>query len=614
MSNSVSGTIKPVPVISPNMQFFNSGVFGVTMGPKAVTPQQVITQSWTPTPGPVVFTATTPSNVTAISRQMWIAWTFNVQITATAGPSGNVVDIGVFEAPRAFPASQCCSNINVQLNSQGLTLNLNYVINAFTRMNMDNEDLSMRLAGCPSKLDQYQEYNDGYVVTAYTNPQHQFVSQLRGTVSDPLQSGGESVMDYFMNRGAWPCQITPVAPTTGNNVGSGNTGTIIVTFTSIEPLWLSPFLAGTRDDFALIGVNQLNITWNMGDMTLAWSKNAQNPDSSVYTTPPVVTLNSNPILYLTYLTPSAAVIVPPIAVYPYTSVDTYQTTIQDFLPTNPPKQVTCNNINLTAVPKRIAVWVTRSPSSRAYTKTDTFARIISASVLFDNVTGMLANASEFQLWQESVKNGLTISWTQWQQSVGSILILDPGSNIALSNIEDAPGVAVNKQLQITLTVQNIDFNAPTPVAPAIVDQYTMWVAVFTPGVLTITNGTSLTQTTVLTPADVVRTVESGERTSQLRPMDYMGGKFPHIGKFIKSGFNKAVGWAQKNKAVSKALQIANTLGYTPHESLQIAATAHGMGYGGRGFQGGASISHQELGKRARMEEEECDDDDDGSYE
>jgi hypothetical protein len=99
------------------------------------------------------------------------------------------------------------------------------------------------------------------------------------------------------------------------------------------------------------------------------------------------------------------------------------------------------------------------------------------SVNFDNISGMLSNHSQYELYKMSVFNGLEMDFGQWSGKawvkdasvyspgygqtalVGGPLVLRPGRDFALST-GMAPGLVGNFTLQFDITVDNSTGGSP----------------------------------------------------------------------------------------------------------------------------------------------------------
>jgi hypothetical protein len=129
-------------------------------------------------------------------------------------------------------------------------------------------------------------------------------------------------------------------------------------------------------------------------------------------------------------------------------------------------------ITLPNIPDLLLIYVKPGSSTLPSTAGDFTLPITNISLNFDNFSGLLSNATQEQLYQMSVMNGLDMDWSEWS-GLGSVpisgtaaapiggqvglcggpLVLRPGRDFALSTGQ-APGLVGNFTLQFNLQVQN----------------------------------------------------------------------------------------------------------------------------------------------------------------
>jgi hypothetical protein len=504
-------------------------------------PTVLPTQQYNPSGGITTFQILPSSLSTATDRNILIKYFVQVAIAATASTSGtgNLVDIGLYDAPRAFPLSQCITNISIEINGQGVSLNLYYCVNAFTRLNFKAHQFARNLSTCPSSLDEFQDYNGwqngggGFAYTGYLNGT--MVSNTKGAVCDPLQAYGQGDSRRLPNRGGYPMSIigsgvtTLLGTTTVNAVGQGNAGITAVQFISMEPFWVSPFDA-IATDYSFMGISSINVTINFQNLNRVWCHNGAvnlpnsvapiagtrgNPNASTFTNM-AVTFFQAPECHVLYMNPSLAIPVPNTLLYPFSNCQILNDagTTQTVAPGG---QFTMNSqvIQFNSIPSRVVIWAERTQNSKDVNTTDTFANLQNISITYDTQQGILSSATTEDLYWQSVNNGLDMSLTQWLTTTGSVFILDWGKNMSINKADEAPGVEVTKNFQYRATFVNIN-----PVETIQFTLYTMWIS---NGTMTITRGTSINQTAPLTKMDVIKNVEKLEGAI---PMGVSNGGVP----------------------------------------------------------------------------------------
>jgi hypothetical protein len=610
MSNAVASNLRAEVHVNPLMTFHNVGKFGVNVGPSLYTPTTIPTTSFSANGGGTTqFNAQPPDIKTAVDRNVLIKWKVQIDFSALAGVSGYCIDIGSYDAPRAFPISQCINSTGVTLNNAAVTLNVAQVLNALLRCNLGNEILSRDLSFAPCSLDEFQNYNDPYtdyhLLPVPTPAALQGVPNLMGMSADPLAAYSYNMGKFSPNRGGYPIIVN------SNTQGAqGSAQTASVQFSTMEPLWVSPFGAYS-EDFSLIGLTTLTISisflpnlqrmWSHnGNSTIGpQSTNGANPNyvpsnlsaNASTLTNMVVTFLANPVLHITYMTPPLAVSIPPVVLYPYSQVDQYNTTFAQMAPFSTVANQASSSIQLNSIPNRILVWVERRQQDKSVYTSDTFLRLERVSVTFDNQSGQLAQATSEDLWFESRRNGLQLTWNQWQGTVGSVFILDLCKNLALTKPSEAPSITANKQLQIFVDITNINGEVVVP---------TLWVAIISSGIITIESGTTIQQSSVLTESDVLNAVAQPARSTMEISESFYGGKRSRFGRWL----NKAHKWATETKPLTKALNIIGPLAgpdYRENPVFQLgerAAEQMGYGYAGGSYAGGSYAGGRMVDKNA----------------
>ncbi len=500
MSLAVNEQIQPKLVLDKRLGFDTKRDFGVIKAGQTNSYKVLPTQNYSTSN--VTFNAQPPSPGIAINREILASFYYEVSFSGTAGTlnGGTLLYPGMFDAPRAFPISQTTQNIQATINNASVAQNNYQLINAFMHSNISDDEIRRDFSLAPSMLDTYQNYDDPYFYGT-------------GVANDPLQAYGQN--SYFNTRGAWDVQIisNPV-------VGAGNAATAVVRFSATEPLLLSPFLNGNDNNIAFIGVQTLTLQFNLTNLARIWSHSAGNGDAGTITTT-AVTFYQAPELLLNFITPSSLQEIPRSNVYSYNNVDVYPT---DFTSIAAGATTTINsqNIQLNYIPKRIYIFVRRSDATSTISTTDTFLRINSCNINFDNVSGVLSGANSKQLYELSKNSGLNLTWTEWNQHIGSILVLDVGRSIMLQDPTEAPSLTTTKQFQVQLSVTNI--NQRSAIVP------TMYIVTIADGIITVDTGTAILQNTILSKEDVLNVgTDAANSTSWIKSQSWFGGKLTEAG-------------------------------------------------------------------------------------
>jgi len=321
--------------------------------------------------------------------------------------------------------------------------------------------------------------------------------------------------------------------------------------------------------------------------------------------------------------------------YSYYIIDRYPTDFNMPIYYNVSTQINSNNIQLNSIPRRIYLFarISNSVNLQNSASTDTFASIQSISINYNNNSGLLASATQFDLYNISKKNGVNLSWPEWSggqypntgsntnsgqvgtfQSivttahpdgfsqtplVGSVLCLEFGTDIGLPDT-NAPGQILNSQLQITVNIVNTNPKAAMSLTPpTTLTTYTLYIVTISEGIWQITNLNSIPMIGVLSKEDILN-------ATQIPGINYTaqdsvaGGDFKHrlkkIGHRIYEGIKSAAPIALDiaKIAAQVAPYVLPLIGLGDDEMMEQGGVLIGAG---RKKKGGAIMKRNELRKR-----------------
>jgi major capsid protein len=601
--------LKTVRVVDPRVNFANEREYAVVSGGNQVSWKPFMSTSYSN--GSFNFSAPPPNPGICVDPRVYISVPLTIDFAGVnTGGAGNLnLLIDGDDAFRAYPISSVCSTLTVRINNSAASINLSDVMPSLLRYNTGHNIREFNYSTCPCMQDYYQLYSDG-----------------AGTVRNPLASFGSNSWETC--RGAFPLQ----------NVTNGATNAHIEATIS-EPLFLSPFLFGKGSELrnGFIGVQTMDFQFTFAnDLTRIWSHNTAH--GSLFT-PPVngtgmVVNFKQPALLFNYISPKLLEPIPRSISYSYMVVDRFPT--DNGVQYNPGDQimVMSNNIQLNTIPRRIYIFARRSNANQTVYTTDTFASLINISINYNNYSGLLASASQHDLYNISKKNGCNLSFPEWCGNspvaglsnlysgisgffngpaalgfppfsptglVGSVLCLDWGIDIGLDDLH-APGEILNSQLQINATFVNI--NQTDLLVP-----YTFYIVTISEGIWTVENLNSIPQIGVLSKEDILNSKRSPmidyKSTDTIYGGDFIG-KMKDIGRKVLAGLKTA--WPYIKDVAQVAATVAPLfLGLGDEERMEQNAIMndemrHGMYgdgvmMGGRKKKGGKMISRAELHRR-----------------
>lgn len=424
-----------------------------------------------------------PSTETALDRaflvQYDIAFTFSGN---NATPGTNLIQLGSNDALKYMPLnSKLFKTISITLNNGTSSINSNQVIPALCRSNMKEDHMESDLSMSPCSIyDMTQNYED------LLNPAVTYNERVSLNMN-PLGPIGQGKYD---GRGGFYV-LSRVKIDDDNEV---------ITYRITEPLMVSPLSSFfTESCQGLMGVNQYGITIVHDVNAVANNICSMWAHSSYGNT--LTAIRGDVLaarLLLRQITlPSTMAVPRGLIMYPFSNILNYITNIGvvNSLDTFSGQS---NNIQLPAVPSRIFLYAKEKVAVQNYNSTDTFGRLSNISIQLFNKAGLLAGATEEQLYTISVKNGLkNVSYTQWKEQLGSLIILNPSQDLGLSpDLADGVGnIQTQLIVQYTLTninqTKNIDFEFN--------------IVIVQPGIYTIDAGAaSAYQTTnIVTRSDVM---------------------------------------------------------------------------------------------------------------
>ena len=503
--------------------------YAVESGASEYTQQYVVANS--ASPSALNFQVQVPSENVVIDRRVLMQGTvyFTVicQLDAiAAGTSTNLFNLGSTEALSAFPLNSLFLTSSASINNANVSVNLQDVKDQILRLNTDEQlmqynnmspnltdhayclfpntatypTIAAPINSTNNPLLSYNNasYNSRYVPrgswTINTESCTLTYPTAAGTNTiNPLSFGGENIGFNTINT----TQATAGAVTAP--VNGIQTLTIAFSTTLTEPLLgLSPFtfVESEFNSQGLVGIQNMSLTFNLDSncnkflntsnytiLTVAQSNGSYIQPTYIKSIRLGTVANpsgwSNCQLLLNYLSLDPTQIVPIKNVAPYQNLSRYLT------PSNNSKLLTAwnntlttlttnattlvsSNLQLNQVSDLIIIGIRVPMSQQSYASTATFLTINSISINFNNKSGILANASAYELWQGSVRNGSNQTWEEFQgyQNIattngvsrligtsGSLLVLSPAYQFGLPSFLSSGSIG-NYNFQFNVNVSN----------------------------------------------------------------------------------------------------------------------------------------------------------------
>ena len=511
-------------------------------------------------------------------RVLWQSQvTLQIQSPAGSRPAGSLlVNYPGQDALSAYPLHQLCTVMSATVNNNTTSVNMRDILPAILRF-QDKRDLARYNSYAPTMYDTYQNYSDGL------GSNNNVLGGWALTADNSINQRGSWVLDSVSSSATSFVAITPAD------------NTVYVTFTVSEPLMISPFIYNhcKTNNQSFYGITNMNFIFNIGDGSRVW-RTANNWGQVVS----VYGFKSSKLIF-NFLTPHPSDLMPSRNVCGYYELPRYITT--NNLTFDPAGQsgatqsLTTSTIQLNQIPDKLILFVRKTMGYQTPRDSDSFLVIKQLSINFNNMSGILANSTQQDLFRYSSENGSNQTWYEFSGSAtkaasasgsgqtmptcGSLVVLEFGKDIQLVEDFYAPGSLGNFSLQINLTAIN---QSNQTLANTEIVLITM-----NSGVWVNERGTSTVYTGILTKQDVLDVSgQEGYSGSDVKRM--IGGGFLDT---LKSVAGKVLPKLPSLAKVGLSLVPENTpMGkYAKMGEAGLGALGYGRSGGGSsggGYSGG----------------------------
>jgi hypothetical protein len=275
-------------------------------------------------------------------------------------------------------------------------------------------------------------------------------------------------------------------------------------------------------------------------------------------------------VYVNYLTPDALQIIPPINNYPYYEPIVNVTSGPSYVDPAASGQINMNNIQLNSIPSRLLLFVDERDGAAMSWRPDTYCRIDSVNISFDNRDAILSGATTIDLYNIAAKNNTNLTWTEWNRDTGSVLALDFGEDIPLRS-NQAVGLRGSYNLRILVNFTNVKTradNADVQYAPvALPYGVNLTCVIISTGVMTVAQQNVIRSVGILTNEDVINSKEQAAQPYKSRGDLYGDGFFDDL----KTGFTSARDLFMKVMRPATALAAKILPGIAPEAAPFINA-------------------------------------------
>lgn len=484
-----------------------------------------------------------------VSRDARKVATFEVTITGTTSDGSPLLKPN-YHAPSQYPIASVTQSESITIGQSTVTQS-NVNVNFRAMQRYDNEPLTNGYINSttPSMLDQSQRFQD-----------------VSGSSRDPLSSeyGDNSTITP---RGAYPSYV----------VVSNTPTQAVVRFSCNESLTLSPFVMGDSSYITpgFAGINTMNYTCVFGDLSLCWCAMQEQDGSSNITNVSARVVSF--AVGLTFLQPHRNVQVPRHQIMSYYRPDLVSTRLGRPLAPGDVGVMPPAVIDFQGVPSRIYIWADEDVGSYSSFKPQTFLTCNSGLGQLQvsaNGTPSCQTLTRDQLYLLSRHNGCNMEHSQFTKHCGSVIALNPGSDINL-NLDQAPGVS--QRISFTFNYSVVNTGSYTYQNPV------MNILIIYSGIFEIRDGVSSWTLNPLLPSEVADTPLDLSFNPNKITQDIWGG---NILSRMRDAFQAAKNFAKRTGIISKGAMLLG--------QPEVAAVAKTLGYG---VSGGAQVSGGKINRR-----------------
>ena len=458
---------------------------------------------------------------------------------------------------RQFPLASVCQSQKVTINGDVLTNEPYKFIHEVARFNLD--DMARAQSISPAQGDQYQNYYDDKTNIVYTqtidnaNNVEKGKGQGLGIQRSPFSSFGGT--GYETPRGSY----SPIKIISGGY--EGNVTRIECEYEVTEQVFISPLSSGDNNTMGLSMLSTMDMyfSWMSDKLDRMFSVNEgtlcdyANPangrkPNSINVNISVDFSDSESKMTFCYITNQLNREIPATLTYDYHDWEVHRKDMKAVDAKGKGTQQS-DSITLSSIPNKIYFYIKRKDRALSKYTTDATFRITGINIQFNNVSGILSSASEWDLYQMSKDCGYTESYESWRYYGGSVLCLDFGKHLGLPP-NNAPGVLGNFGFKFTINYQNISDQSIDPELNFLVDSV---------GTYTIANNGS-----IIKNVGVVSVQDTLTAAEEFKEADYdileklYGGSFM---SGMKNLYSKAASFKPYVKKGSKiAKKLADPIG------------------------------------------------------
>ena len=363
-----------------------------------------------------IITINPPSNQTIVDRLLKVRYYLEVKVT------GGDLEIGSNDCLRQFPANSLIDVTSLKINGETVSDNTGDILHASLCYGNESEDRRKTWSVSAAQPDQFQQLDDYLALGTNRN----VAAEYGELFSEPTRSS---------------VSYTVIDPQT-------------VRFEIVEPIFISPMFNGCgRQREGLVNVNEIHLNLRFKADTQRVLTCAPRLAPGVNITSVSCVQYRAPEVLVCYLTPDNLQPIPAVQTLGYSKPRQYLKQMATLAAGESRREFT-DSVRLSQIPRYMMLFARRSEATSTFDKPDSFLKIKSVRVNWNNESALLSGASTQDLYEISRRNGCNLSWPQWSKYRGSVFMCEYGKDIGLAS-GLAPGVQGSYTVQADVEFENV---------------------------------------------------------------------------------------------------------------------------------------------------------------
>lgn len=452
----------------------------------------------------LIYNIQVPSENVVVDRSVMMTTALCLKLTINTPnetPDNTLLfEYGVTDALQSFPLNSLFSTVTASINNTTVSINQQDIKDILLKMN-DPRKLAKYNSMTPALPDQmWGQFSDS--INSNSNPLSTFNNV--GLDERLLPRGSHPVViTYDRTSDAGTTALETAVSVVGkaydqaiySNGRTNDKITIYINTIVTEPLFLPPFILSESEynNAGLLGINNMTFNFQIDSSCKRVFSTANKFINRVELNSPngfklnTVTGNAvnkignlqtatSPALLFRFLSTQPSDLLETKNVIPMLDFPRYLSSFGNNTPiaSGGSATITSNNLQINQVPDKFIIVVRKPMTSQTVQDSASFLTINSISINFNNQSGILSSASQYDLWRMSVSAGSYQSWAEFSgqafvntfnpatgginkagiiPTTGSMLVISPTAQMSLCDYISS-GSLGNYNVQFTVNVTN----------------------------------------------------------------------------------------------------------------------------------------------------------------